>query len=560
MDRGLGHGPTRVLLIEDSPHDARSIRSMLESQPFELTHVSRVGSALDRLNNGGAGADVVLLDLMLPDATGLDGLGRVQRAAPDKPIIILTHMDDEPTAVSALNRGAQDYLIKSRLDGPTLSREIRYAIERHRFGRALQQATLELRQTNATLEHLVLLDPLTELLNRRGLQRVLSREVQGIRREGSDLLAILIDIDNFKTVNDTLGYAVGDVVLKEIARKMKKALRVTDSVARIGGDEFLILLPNTRRAEGLRVAEKVRLALSGSPVELPSKPLHVTVSVGVVSVSNATPSIDELLSQTHRVLSLSKRAGKNRVSCEWSPEDPGAGEGDPLSVVLRDLRSGDRLRTIFQPIYNLEDEREIGYEALTRLTAGSFEMPDDFFRLSLEANILTLVDHRCFKRGLAAASELPASVRRHLNVFPSTLIDIPVQHLLHEFPGDETRGKFCIEISEQQIIGDPSYLAEPVRGFREAGILVAIDDVGYGRSCLESMVMLEPDLVKIDKTCVKGISTDGSRARSLKRLLRVAGSLGADTIAEGIECREDLEVLRELGVKAGQGYLWGVPA
>jgi diguanylate cyclase (GGDEF)-like protein len=532
---------------------------MLESQPFELTHVTRVRSALDRLDGGGNGADVVLLDLMLPDAAGLEGLSRVQRAAPDKPIIILTHLDDEPTAVSALNRGAQDYLIKCRLDGPTLSREIRYAIERHRFGRALQKATLELRETNAALEHLVLLDPLTELLNRRGLQRVLSREVQGIRREGSDLLAILIDIDNFKTVNDTLGYAVGDVVLKEIARKMKKALRVTDSVARIGGDEFLILLPNTRRAEGLRVAEKVRLALSGSPVELPSKPLHVTVSVGVVSVSNSTPSIDELLSQTHRVLSESKRAGKNRVSCEWAQEEPGATETDPLSVVLRDLRQGDRLRTIFQPIYNLDDEREVGYEALTRLAAGSFEMPDDFFRLSLEANILTLVDHRCFKRGVAASAKLPSTVRRHLNVFPSTLIDIPVQHLLHEFPSNAA-GQYCIEISEQQIIGDPSYLAEPVKGFRDAGILVAIDDVGYGRSCLESMVMLEPDLVKIDKACVKGIAVDGPRARSLKRLLRVAGSLGAETIAEGIECREDLEVLRELGVKAGQGYLWGVPA
>jgi diguanylate cyclase (GGDEF)-like protein len=550
---------TRVLLIEDSPHDAKSIHGMLQSEPFYLIHVTRVDSALDQIGRNGDGVDVVLLDLVLQDVTGLEGLGRIQRAAPDKPIIILTHMDDEPTAISALNRGAQDYLIKSRLDGPSLAREIRYAIERHRFSRALQEATVELRQENANLELLVLLDPLTELLNRRGLQRVLSREVQGVRREGSDLLAILIDIDDFKKVNDSLGYAVGDVVLKEVARKMRKALRSTDSVARIGGDEFLILLPNTRRAEGLRVAEKLRLALCGSPIELPSKPLGITVSVGVVSVSNATPSIDELLSQTHRVLSMSKRAGKNRVSCEWSPEDPGPEEGDPLSLILRDLRQGDRLRTIFQPIYNLEDEREVGYEALTRLTAGSFAMPDDFFRLSLEANILTLVDHRCFKTGIAASATLPSSVRRHINVFPSTLIDIPVEHLLHELPADETRRRFCIEISEQQIIGDPSYLAEAVHSFREAGVCVAIDDVGYGRSCLESMVMLEPDVVKIDKACVQGIARDRSRARSLKRLLRVAGSLCAETIAEGIESREDLDVLKDLGVKAGQGYLWGVP-
>jgi diguanylate cyclase (GGDEF)-like protein len=557
MEGALPPGSTRVLLIEDSPADAKSIRALLETQPFDLAHVTRVGAALEHL--GRDSIDVVLLDLMLPDVTGLDGLTRVQRAAPDKPILILTHLDDEHTAISALNRGAEDYLIKSQLDAPSLAREIRYAIERHRFGRAVQQAARDLRETNESLELLVLLDPLTELLNRRGLQRVLSREIENVRREGSELLAILVDIDNFKKINDTLGYAVGDVVLREVARKMKRALRATDSVARIGGDEFVILLPNTRRAEGIRVAEKLRLALSESPIELPSNPILVTVSVGVVSVTNATPSIDELLSQTHRVLSRSKRAGKNRVTCDWSPEDPGD-DGDPLSFILRDLRRGDRLRTVFQPIYNLEDEREVGYEALTRLTAGTFEMPDDFFRLSMEANILTLVDHRCFKTGIAASAHLPASVRRHLNVFPSTLIDIPVQHLLRELPDDETRSRFCIEISEQQIIGDPSYLAGPVRGFRDAGVQVAIDDVGYGRSCLESMVMLEPDLVKIDKVCVQGISQNDSRARSLKRLLKVAGSLGAETVAEGIENRDDLKILRDLGVKAGQGYLWGVPA
>ena len=118
----MNGGPTRVLLIEDSPHDAKSIRGMLEAQPFDLTHVTRVAAALDLVQNG---VDVVLLDLMLPDVTGLDGLSRIQRAAPDKPILMLTHLDDEQTAISALNRGAEDYLIKSRLDSASLTREIR---------------------------------------------------------------------------------------------------------------------------------------------------------------------------------------------------------------------------------------------------------------------------------------------------------------------------------------------------------------------------------------------------------------------------------------------------
>jgi EAL domain-containing protein (putative c-di-GMP-specific phosphodiesterase class I) len=187
-------------------------------------------------------------------------------------------------------------------------------------------------------------------------------------------------------------------------------------------------------------------------------------------------------------------------------------------------------------------------------------MPEDFFRLCMEENILTLVDHRCFKNCVAASLSLPKGIRRHLNLFPSTILDIPPQHLIGSLPDDDTRKDYCIEISEKQIIGDPSYLKETVEVFRNAGLLVAIDDVGYGRSCLESAVLLEPDVIKIDKTFVTGVSKDQSRLRSLKRLLNVAASLGAEVVAEGIEYREDLEALKDLGVKSGQGYLWGMPA
>ncbi len=552
--------PLQVLHIEDNPFDAKAVRHLLEQAEhlsFCVDQVGTLSDALRRLTD--RKVDLILLDLMLPDGSGLDHLDVIRHLAPDTPIILLTNLDDEPTAIRALKEGVQDYVIKSSRNSGEFIRATRYAIERHRHMKELERISNDLRAANAALEKLVHLDPLTELLNRRGLQQVLSRELQVVRRDGSELLVLMIDLDDFKRVNDSLGYAVGDIVLKEVARKLQCSLRMTDIVARIGGDEFVILLPQTRRAEGLRVAEKIRLSLSESPIFLPERPLQITASLGALSVTEATPSIDEILSQIHLVLSRSKRAGKNRISCGWA----GGHEGEdthPLSRILQELRMGDQLHSVMQPIFNLHEELEVGYEFFSRLGPGSFEMPDDFFRLCMEENILTLVDHRCFKNCIKAAKSLPKGIRRHLNLFPSTILDIPPQHLIESLPADQTREDYCIEISEKQIIGDPSYLMGAVRAFKDAGLKVAIDDVGYGRSCLESAVLLEPDVIKIDKTFVTGVSDDPIRLRSLKRLLKVATSLGAEVVAEGIERRQDLEALKDLGVKSGQGYFWGMPA
>jgi len=552
--------PLQVLHVEDNPFDAKAVRRLLDEAKhlsFSVEHAGTIADALRHL--AGRKSDLILLDLMLPDGSGLENIKVIRHLAPDSPIILLTNLDDEPTAVRALKEGVQDYMIKSSRNSAEFVRTVQYAIERHRHIKELERVSSDLRAANAALEKLVHLDPLTELLNRRGLQQVLSRELQVVRRDGSELLVLMIDLDDFKRVNDSLGYAVGDIVLKEVARKLHISLRMTDIVARIGGDEFVVLLPQTRRAEGLRVAEKIRLSLSESPIFLPERPLQITASLGVLPVTEAAPSIDELLSQTHMVLSRSKHGGKNRISCGWAGGHDGE-EGHPLSQILHELRMGNQLYSVIQPIYSLDDELEVGYELFSRLAPGSFEMPDDFFRLCMEENILTLVDHRCYKNCVKASTSLPKGMRRHLNLFPSTILDIPPQHLIDSLPDDETRTDYCIEISEKQLIGDPSYLMGAVGEFKNAGLRVAIDDVGYGRSCIESAVLLEPDIIKIDKTFVIGVSDDPTRLRSLRRLLKVAGSLGAEVVAEGIERRKDLEALKDLGVKSGQGFFWGMPA
>jgi len=139
-------------------------------------------------------------------------------------------------------------------------------------------------------------------------------------------------------------------------------------------------------------------------------------------------------------------------------------------------------------------------------------------------------------------------------------MDTPIERLMTLFPANKTDGNYVIEISEQQFIGDPAYLRDHVQALKERGLLVAVDDVGFGRSSLESLIILEPDIVKIDRKYVSGISEEPAKARLLKRLVKVVNSLGAELVAEGIECREELDLLVEMGVPFGQGWLWGKPA
>jgi len=553
----------QILLIEDNPDDVVLIQEILSEQngdipKFKLFNACRLEEGLSRLTE--EDIDVILLDLMLPDGRGTETLRRLNSKAAEIPIVVLTAFNDASHATEMVSLGAQDYLVKGQVSYPLLSRTLLHAIERHKIQQEHLSLARELRRANVRLEKLVFSDPLSGLMNRRGLQEALSREIQRTRRGQEELLALILDLDNFKHINDTLGYSVGDVLLKEISKTILRSVRVTDYVARIGGDEFLILMPDTRFAEGARLAEKVRRSIEAATVPLSMGPaFKVTASFGLLRVSPDTLSIDELFAQTHHVLKNSKKMGKNRVSYSMESEENGYWSHE-VANILGALRHGRHYQVLKQPIFELSQRVQVGFEFLSRFNAPGLEMPDDFFRVSLENNILTSVDSQCLKNCIAAGAWLPAQITRHVNIFPSTILDIPTRNLIQLFEAGKGSSRFCVEISEQQIIGDPSYLIEPVTSLRRSGVSIAIDDVGFGRSSLESLILLEPDVVKVDKKWVNGISKNEGCERSLRRLKKVTDALGAELVAEGIETQEDLDTLISTGVKYGQGYYLGRPA
>jgi len=417
----------------------------------------------------------------------------------------------------------------------------------------------ELVEAHAALERLTLNDPLTGLLNRRGLQKKLDEQITLLREKQESTLVVLVDLDKFKEINNSLGHAVGDIALKEVAERLQESVKGFDHLSRVGGDEFMLFMPKVPVEEVHRIAERLRLAISSTAIPISTGTLTFSASLAVMMLTEQGGSIDELLTRAHQVLSRSKELGGNRVSYGGAQFDDTLrrlqAEKDRRDVLMK----GHKFTSVKHPIVRLQDEVTIGYEFLTRLSVDSgLEMPDNFFRFSAEQNILTIVDHHCLRLSLrAAVATVPQ--RYHVNLYPSTMIGIPVDHLLAEFPREVPLKSVCIEISEQQILGDPSYLLEPVRQLRRAGLTIAVDDVGFGNSSLESLVILEPDIIKIDKRCARDLEHDAVARDRLKRYQALAISLGAKTIIEGIETRADMKIVRDMGFELGQGFLWGRP-
>lgn len=287
---------TKILMIEDNPGDARLLREMLAeaNTNADVRHVVRLEVGLQHLQR--ERFDVILLDLSLPDSQGLDTLARVLAEASETPVVVLTGHDDQETGIQAVQKGAQDYLVKDRVDGHLLNRAIRYAIERHRM--------------QAMLRSLSLTDDLTQLHNRRGFFTLAEQQRKLAQRAGSPFLLVFIDLDGLKMINDTFGHRQGDQALVKAARLIKDVFRDSDVVARIGGDEFVILAVGASPADASVLIKRLRRKVaerntSGNPG------YRLSFSAGTAFYDPDAPcSIEELLSQADRRMYREKRRKK----------------------------------------------------------------------------------------------------------------------------------------------------------------------------------------------------------------------------------------------------------
>jgi len=416
----------------------------------------------------------------------------------------------------------------------------------------------DLLTTNQKLVHQASQDPLTGLLNRRGLQEALVDELARMHRASSTVSAMLVDCDDFKGINDTLGYAMGDAALVIVANILKAALRPQDRVGRVGGDEFLVLLPATRPTEATLVGRRLLQALSAAALPPELRERRLTVSIGVDRVPIDASTIQEVISGAAAPLKVAKSSGKRGISTAGHPamRDVAIQERHDVATVLSDAR---RLRIASQNIVRMVDGAVVGSELLVRGPRGELEPPSVLFALASSSNSLVAFDLNCLRASMATRMQLGRAARCHVNLNPQTLMSVPMATIFDIIGRPLRPHELCIEISEQQLVGSPMRLRECRIALRARGIDMALDDVGFGHSSLEALIVLEPDIVKIDRRFVHGVSKDVGRNRDLQRLAGVLQGLGAEIIAEGVESRSDIDALIPIGIEFGQGYFWDKP-
>ncbi len=436
-------------------------------------------------------------------------------------------------------------------EGDFVSAFIRDVSEKKKLERDLRKALNELEDTNSKLRRLSEIDYLTEALNRRGFEAILKRESERACHDGTQMSLTMMDLDNLKSLNEKLGHAAGDTVLKEIARRATRTLRSTDYLARVGGDEFIILFPSTDVKEAAMVTERVRSEISAAEI-MPG--LISTVSCGVVQLPANSKSLEEILPLLRNALEKSKSSGKNRVT---------VGSAHSTSLAVRTFSSDELdyilangLYTVTDPIYSLQNQIVKGVELHIRGPEGALHAPVELLRVASEMNRLSQTDlvfaQTCTRDCESIADHLPV----HLNLLPSTLECVPANRLIDILGKVMETRIICIELSVLRINTEPGYLIEPIKELKEQGIQIALDDVCYGRSSLEALIVLEPTFIKLDSHFISGLSRDIRKQNTVRRLLKMARVVNTEIIAEGIEFKDDLEALKSIGINLGQGYLF----
>ncbi|NVJ59519.1 MAG: EAL domain-containing protein [Gammaproteobacteria bacterium] len=543
-----------VLLIDDDIVDIRLVKALLKKVKhtrFKVEHICDVNDA--RLHLAADNHDVYLMDYYLGESDGLELIREARRIGKTTPIIVITGAESEEVDEQVMNAGAADYLPKEELSASLLDRTIKHALERTRYIKKL--------------EYLANRDPLTNLANRAMFEEHLERTLAISKRRNQKFAVLLLDLDRFKEINDTLGHNIGDMLLSIVANRLTELMRKEDIIARIGGDEFTILLSQVENSESVvAICNKILTHLT-KPTPINESSLFVSTSIGVAMFPDNADTPIGLMQKADLALYKAKTLGKNnfqffseelRTKLQYETE---------IEKALRLEINTPAFSMYYQPQYNLLDNRLDGFEALIRWDSTVLGKipPEQFIPIAEKSGLILELGDWIIETVCRQLHEWNKAGYRDLNIAinmsPKQLKKPNFYTHLNEqiIKYNLVPGKLTLELTESIFIDASEHNIGFFKHLKQSGISLALDDFGTGYSALAYLKNFPLDKLKIDRSFVSGPSVGQQEEVINQAIISLAHGLNMQVIAEGVETKEQANLLMQQGCDLAQGLYFNEP-
>jgi len=547
--------PINILLVEDNPGDARLVKELLADggEEFCLIFADRLDSAISIIEKQDITA--ILLDLQLPDGAGLETLHTIHAVAHGVPIVVLSNLADERLAVQSVQHGAQDFLVKDHVNGHLLMRSLRYAIERKRMEEKL----------NYIAHH----DSLTGLANRKYFYDRLKNAMALVRRQNSLLALLLIDLDGFKSINDTLGHHVGDLLLQNVAQRLCECIRETDCAARIGGDEFTVILTGIRNQDDVATATAKILDAMERPFLIEGRALNIYASVGISLYPTDADNLETLVRHADAAMYKTKAETGGRSTYLFYSPDAGSQFNDDFEfqAELDHALKHNEFVINYQPQVNVRGGFITGMEALLRWQhpKRGLMLPNQFMTV-LENSPLMLevgewVLRTACKQGREWQAVAQAPVAISVNLAPYQLLQADFADMVDDILRQTGFAPHLLEldIPEHALWEDEERALDQISKLNTLGVRLVLDNFGNGRASFYYLRKFPFHAIKLDRRLTQDATSTAEGADLARAVIEIAHVFRMKGMASGVETSAQLDTLRNLSYDDAQGYLYCPP-
>jgi diguanylate cyclase (GGDEF)-like protein len=569
-----------VLIVDDEPGILSALTRLLRRPHYTVLTAACSDAALSILAS--TPVDLIVSDMRMPKVNGADFLAQVRMLYPDTMRILLTGYSEFESVVRAINEGGVYRYLNKPWDDHDLLATVSQALEHRRLthetarlAALTKRQNEELRAFNAGLEALVVTrtaevqrlarhDSLTGLYNRWVLAAKLEDAIAESRAGGRAYLVLLIDLDRFKPVNDLHGHRAGDWVLCEVAQRLKDAVRRGDTVARIGGDEFAVIVEVDQglgMEHAIELAGRLLMSIQ-KPMVFEGKYIEIGASIGIASCVTDGLDAEGLLRSADTAMYRAKRDARGGFRFFEQQMDEELRAQRELEVDVKNAVTDGLIRPYYQPLVDIRDNRLYGFEILARWNdpVRGAVSPENFIPIAEQLGLVPVITASLLRQACQDAALWPhGEVRLSLNISPTQLKDVRLSDQLLAILADEgfPPSRLEIEVTETALVGDIGSAKMVLAALRAAGIKVALDDFGTGYSSLYHLRELKFDKVKIDKSFVQSMRSNNESDRIVDAILGLARALGMPSVAEGVEDQSLLDCLQRKGCDYGQGFYFG---